>query len=117
MLINKKFSLIRHCLFLYEKTSQISSISSSSTVFNSTIKKLIDSKQYQKALDVFDKQSKMSTDFDINMALKACSKLHDYQRGIKIHQQLSSNSLNNCFIQTSLMHFYSESFIFQSENS
>jgi len=81
------------------------------------MKKLIDSKQYQKALDVFDKQSKMLTDFDINMALKSCSKLHDYQRGIKIHQQLSSNSLNNCFIQTSLIHFYSESLIFQSEKS
>jgi len=103
-------------LSLYGKTNQILSISSSSKVLTSTMKKLIDAKQYQEALNVFDQQSEMSTDFHFNMALKACAHLHNYQYGKKIHQQLSSNSLNNPFIQSSLINFYSESFIFQLEN-
>ena len=69
-------------------------------------------KQYQKALDLFDQQSKMSSDFTITMALKACTKLNDYQRGINIQRQLSSKSLENPFIQTSLIHFYSKSLIY-----
>jgi len=72
------------------------------------MKKLIDSKQYQKALDLFQQQSKLRTDISVNMALKACTKLHDYQRGINIEKQLSSHSRNDPFIQTSLIQFYSK---------
>jgi hypothetical protein len=72
------------------------------------MKKLIDSKQYQKALDLFQQQSKLPTDISVNMALKACTKLHDYQRGINIEKQLSSHSRNDPFIQTSLIQFYSK---------
>ena len=43
------------------------------------MKKLVDMQQYQQALDLFDKQSKISTDIDINMAIKACAKLHNYE--------------------------------------
>lgn len=112
MLINKNFSIIRRLLSSYEKPNGILFNSSSS---NLTMKKLIDLRQYQKALDLFDKQSEKSTGIDINMALKACTNLHDYQRGKKIHRQLSSNSLNNPFIQTSLVYFYIQLVIFQYE--
>ena len=113
MLNTKNFSMIQRFLILYQKTNTISSISSSSSIIvNSTMKKLIDSRQYRNALVLFDEQSQMNTDFDINMALKACTKLQDYERGMKMEQQLSSHSRNNLFIQTSLIHFYSKSFIF-----
>ena len=74
------------------------------------MKQLISSKQYEKALELFDKKSERHNDFDLNMALKACAKLRDYQRGINVHRQISSRSLLNPFIQVSLIHFYSEFF-------
>ena len=121
MLLNvftaNRFSIFRRLLTQYKQTneisSSISSSSSSSTIkLGSTMKQLIDSKQYQKALDLFDQESKISSNIIINLALKACTKLNDYQRGMKIQQQLSSKSLENPFIQTSLIHFYSKSFIY-----
>ncbi|CAF3648584.1 unnamed protein product [Rotaria sordida] len=71
------------------------------------MKKLIDSKQYKEALDLFDQQTEICNNFTIDMAIKACTILNDYKRGITIQQKLSSNSLNNPYIQTSLIHFYS----------
>jgi len=59
------------------------------------MKKLIDSKQYRKALNLFDEQSEISFDFTISLALKACTKLNDRQRGNKIQQQLSPKSLKH----------------------
>ena len=59
-------------------------------------------------VDLFDRQSQVSTDITLNMALKAGTELHDRERGIQIHQQLSSQSLENRFIQTSLIHFSSK---------
>jgi len=107
--------VFRRCLSLCEKRYKISSISSSSsssTKLDLTMKKLIDSQQYEKALNLFDQQSESSTDICITMALKACTKLQDYKRGMNIQRQLSSRSLNNPFIQTSLIHFYSEPIMF-----
>jgi len=46
------------------------------------------------------------------MALKVRTKLSDYKRGMNIQQKISSHSLNNPFIQTSLIHFYSKSILF-----
>jgi hypothetical protein len=74
------------------------------------MKKLIDSKEYKKALDIFYKQSQFQTDASINMALKASTKLNDYKRGMNIVKQFSKDSLKNSFIQTSLIDFYSKSF-------
>jgi hypothetical protein len=73
--------------------------------------KLIDSKQYRNALDIFDQQPELSSDIAINLTLKACTKLNDYQRGFNIQRQLSLKSLKNPFIQTSLIHFCSKSLI------
>ncbi|CAF0886287.1 unnamed protein product, partial [Rotaria sordida] len=70
------------------------------------MKKLIDSKQYKEALDLFDQQAEICNNFTIDMAIKACTILNDYKRGITIQQKLSSNLLNNSYIQTSLIHFY-----------
>jgi hypothetical protein len=72
------------------------------------MKMLIDSKRYKDALDLFDRQSNISTDSVFNLALKVCTKLADKERGIRIHQKLSPQSLQDPFIQTSLIHFYSK---------
>ncbi|CAF2097988.1 unnamed protein product [Rotaria magnacalcarata] len=81
---------------------------SSSTKLNATLKTLVDSKQYEEASKHFDQQPNLHTDFSIDMAIKACTMLHDYKRGINILQKLSSNSLSNHYIQISLIRFYME---------
>jgi len=85
-----------------------SSLSSIAKKLNSTMKQLIDLKQYEKALNFFQDQCQFRTDISINMALKACAELRNYQRGIGIEKQLLPSSLNDPFIQTTLMYFYSE---------
>ncbi|CAF1150597.1 unnamed protein product [Didymodactylos carnosus] len=70
------------------------------------MKKLIQCRQYKEVLDLFDRQSQVSTDATHTLALKACAKLRDRERGIRIHRQLSSQALQDPFIQTSLIHFY-----------
>ncbi|CAF4068573.1 unnamed protein product, partial [Rotaria magnacalcarata] len=40
------------------------------------------------------------------MAIKACTKLHDYQQGVSIKEKLSPKTLDNPYIQTSLINFY-----------
>ncbi|CAF1219763.1 unnamed protein product [Adineta ricciae] len=105
-----KCSLTIRCPFL--PLNEISSFVTTrhfSTTLNVQMKKLIDSKRYRHALDIFDKQSHAADDFALNMALKACSNLPDYRRGLEIVRQLSPKSLNNPFIQTSLVHFYMKS--------
>ncbi|CAF1523270.1 unnamed protein product, partial [Adineta ricciae] len=104
-----KCSLTVRCVFLpLNGISTFITTRYSSTTLNAQMKKLIDSKQFRHALDIFDKQSHAADDFALNMALKACSNLPDYRRGLGIIRQLSPKSLNNPFIQTSLLHFYSE---------
>ena len=83
-------------------------VSSSSLEFNSTIKQLIASRQYKQALNFFDRQSTLATDVTLSLALKASAELADEQRGLRIHRQLSSSSLHKAYIQTSLIHFYSQ---------
>ena len=75
---------------------------------NIKMKKLINARQYKDALDVFDCQSQRSDDVSLNLALKACTKLSNNERGIEIHKKLSSKSLQNRFIQASLVNFYSK---------
>ncbi|CAF1390815.1 unnamed protein product [Adineta ricciae] len=105
-----KCSLTARCVVLplYEISTVVTGRHFSTTL-NARMKKLIDSKQFRHALDIFDKQSHAADDFALNMALKACSNLPDYRRGLEIVRQLSPKSLNNPFIQTSLIHFYMKS--------
>ncbi|CAF1016309.1 unnamed protein product [Rotaria sordida] len=104
---NIRFSLYQfpRLLSLYQKKNE-EFFNSSSIKFNSILKNLINSKQYEKALDLFDKNYEICTDLSINMAIKACTILQDYKRGINIQKKLSTNSLNNPYIQISLIRFY-----------
>ncbi|CAF2065726.1 unnamed protein product [Rotaria magnacalcarata] len=104
---NSSYSIYRfqRLLSLYQKNNETPSISSSMKL-NATLKKLLDSKQYKEALDLFDQKFEICTDFTIDMAIKACTISKDYKRGFNIQKRLSSNSLNNPFIQVSLIHLY-----------
>ena len=73
------------------------------------MKKLTESRQYRQVLDLFDQQSSIpSTSTALTLALKACTQLRARERGIRIHRQLSPQSLRDPYIRTSLIHFYSE---------
>ena len=72
------------------------------------MKQLVESRRYRDALNLFDLQSPSVTDKTLTLALKACANLRDRERGIRIHSQLSPHLLQDPFIQTSLMHFYSK---------
>lgn len=80
---------------------------SSTVKLNSKMKQLIDSHRYEQVLDLFHKQSEISTDKTIVLALKASTKLRNSQFCIQVHQNLSANSQNNPLIQTSLITCYS----------
>ena len=82
---------------------------SSLTQLDSTMKRLVDSKQYHQALDLFHKQSTRHTDISVNMAIRACIGLQDHQRGYDLIRTLSSDSLKNYYTQASLIRFYSKS--------
>ncbi|CAM4821705.1 unnamed protein product [Rotaria magnacalcarata] len=99
--------MLRRILSLYQIRYAASSILSSSKEIYLRVKKLLDSKEYQKVLNLFDQQSHLCKDIEINMALRACINLNDYQRGINIQEKLSQDSLNNSYIQTSLIRLYS----------
>ena len=74
----------------------------------SEIKTLIDSQKYQNVLDLFDRHHRISSDPTITLALKASAAIRDYKSGLRIHQQLSEQSRDNPWIQSSLIHFYSK---------
>ena len=101
--------LIQSFFKLYlRKYKYFSVLPSLSIEINLTMKKLINAKQYRQALDFVDPQLSMCNNMTLTLALKACSKLNDYQYGIQIHQKLSLKALQDPFIQTSLIHFYSK---------
>ena len=118
MIVCRSLSIIRHVLISSNPTiskhlSSLPLTSSSSTPstpmkLNLKMKELIESRRYKDALDLFERHSGISTDITLNLALKACSKLRDCERGVRIHQRLSPQTLANPFIQASLVHFYSE---------
>ncbi|CAF4174146.1 unnamed protein product, partial [Rotaria sordida] len=104
---NNIYSIYRfqRVLSFYQKNKRICS-NSSSIQLNSKLKKLFDSKQYKEALELFDQKFEECTDFTISMGIKACTISKDYNRGIKIERNLSSNSINNSYIQASLIQFH-----------
>ena len=120
--------LVSLCLFQYMLTVYYSSVlrrlsclwrqtcstlsTSSLTQLDMTMKRWVDSKQYRQALDLFEQQPTHRTNVSINMAIKACTAINDYQRGTDIIQHLSLFSMKNPFIQTSLIRFYSKSTCF-----
>lgn len=76
----------------------------------SKMRQLSDLRQYSDVFHLYNEQSHLCSHIGANFALKAVTKLKDYQNGIRIHQQLSKQSLQDPFIQTSLIHLYSKSF-------
>ena len=73
------------------------------------MKRLNDTKQYTKALSLFNHhRQKQSTSLIINQALKSCIHLNDFHQGKMIHQQLSLSLLNNHYIRTNLIRLYSK---------
>ncbi|CAF4255312.1 unnamed protein product, partial [Adineta steineri] len=103
---------IRLCLIRYQYLLSIDrkylKIFSTPIQLNLTMKNLIISRKYKEVLDLFDQQISLRTDITFNLALKAATKLLNCNRGILIHQQVPSKLLlENSFIQTALINFYS----------
>ena len=73
------------------------------------MKQLNDTKQFSKAISLFDLYPQQKPNgFIINQALKACIHLNDFHRGKIIHQQLSPSLLNDPFVRTNLIRLYSK---------
>jgi hypothetical protein len=83
------------------------SISSLLMNLKTSMKTLIDKHKYQEALTLFDQNPISASNTDITLALKACAKLKNLERGKTIHQYISSRSINDSFLNTSLIHLYS----------
>ena len=111
LLIRKRFSFLpaMRSMLISRYLLLLARVPSCSFTVNPSfkMKELIDSRRYQDALNLFDQPSAASNEISVNLALKACTKLGHRQRGMQIHQNLSSKSLHNPFIQASLIHFYS----------
>ena len=98
------------CLSSYFRRQICVTLSTSSlTQLESNMKRLVDSKQYHQALDLFHRQSTRHTDISVNMAIRACIGLQDHQRGYDLIRTVSSDALNNYYTQASLIRFYSKS--------
>ncbi|CAF0744675.1 unnamed protein product [Adineta steineri] len=69
-----------------------------------------DKKQFNKTIELFDKQMKSNTktfsSLIITQVLKACAHLEDIQRGKTIHQLISSRIKDDSYISASLIHLY-----------
>ena len=100
--------MFRRLIFLQHQNALSFSMSSSLMNLGASMKKLIDGKKYQEALNLFNEHSTPGSNIATTLALKACAKLKNLERGITIHQHLSSQSIKNSFINTSLIHLYSE---------
>ncbi|CAF1078661.1 unnamed protein product [Rotaria magnacalcarata] len=74
------------------------------------MKILNDNKQYKKVLELFDEFNEKTIDkcsnWIIIQALKACTQICDVQRGLKIHNLISSRLKRDSYVLPSLIHFY-----------
>ncbi|CAF1668310.1 unnamed protein product, partial [Adineta ricciae] len=100
------FSTIQHLLLICRHINRFSSSSSPSMKLGLAMKQLIDSKQYEKVLNLYAENCKSCNHFSIDMTLKACIKLNDDQHVKTIEKNLTKELLNNPFVQTSLIQFY-----------
>ena len=75
------------------------------------MKLLNDKKQFKKALELFDKHKENDiqtfSSLTITQSLKACAHLRELQRGLNIHNLLSSRANDDMYILVSLIHLYS----------
>ena len=69
-------------------------------------------KEFEQVLNLFDEweetKDQRSFSMVITQALKACTRMQNLQRGMKIHHSISSDIKGDTFIFTSLIHFYSK---------
>jgi hypothetical protein len=76
------------------------------------MKLINDNKQFEKALELFDKHKKNNIEtfssLIITQALKACTQIGDLQRGSIIHHLVSSRIKDDHYILASLIHLYSK---------
>ena len=85
-----------------------------STVINlaSQMKRFNDNRQFQKAIHLYEdqirKENKQNDSMAVNQALKACIELNDIERAKDIHKNLTSQMINNHFIQSNLIRLYSK---------
>jgi hypothetical protein len=104
--------LLNHRLSSVLISSKRSLIVQSNFNLGSEMKFLNDNKQFEKALQLFDKHKKNNTEtfssLIITQALKACTHLKDLQRGSTIHRLISSDMKNDFYISASLIHLYSK---------
>ena len=72
------------------------------------MKKLNDQQRFHEALRLFDEQQpQQPDDLSINQALKACAKQRDFKRGLAIEKRIPVSSLQNHYVRSSLINFYS----------
>lgn len=104
-LLTNRSSLIQTCL---KRSITIRS----NTDIGNQMKSLNDNKQFRKALELFDEQTRNhSNAFSSSMitqALKACTNLKDVKRGLYIYHLVSSTRKIDLYITTSLIHFFSQ---------
>ncbi|CAF5168752.1 unnamed protein product [Rotaria sp. Silwood1] len=76
------------------------------------MKLLNDNKQFEKALDLFNKYKTKSNEqysnWSIIQALRACTEIGDLHCGSNIHNLVSSRLKYDPYILPSLIHFYSK---------
>ncbi|CAF3429058.1 unnamed protein product [Rotaria sp. Silwood2] len=76
------------------------------------MKLLNDNKQFEKALDLFNKYKTKSNEqysnWSLIQALRACTEIGDLQCGSNIHNLVSSRLKYDPYILPSLIHFYSK---------
>ena len=104
--------IFRRILCFYEQRYRIQStlsLSSPSNEISFRMKKLLNEKQYREVLNLFDKQSKPWKNVTVQMALEASIYLNEHQRIVDIEKKLLPSSLNNSYIQRTLVQFYSKS--------
>ena len=69
-------------------------------------------REFEKVFSLFDewneKKDQRSFSMVITQALKACTRMKNLQRGMKIHHSISFNIKGDTFIMASLIHFYSK---------
>lgn len=101
----KRVSLTR---FLVQRSSSTSTID-----LYTQMKRLNSAKEFRQSISLFDdhRKNRMKiTNGAICQALDACIATNDIQKGQRIHQELSAQSMENSFILIYLIRLYSRRF-------
>ncbi|CAF4375000.1 unnamed protein product, partial [Rotaria magnacalcarata] len=102
--------LLNHCLsFPKLSLKRLNNIKSYINL-GTEMKLLNDKKQFEKALAIFDQHgiNNITTlsNFAITQVLKACAHTGDLQRGKIIHNLIASETKNDIYVSSTLIHMY-----------